>query len=116
MTHSKLEDARMSKFNIGIDNSGVVCSPKGGHFRGHKDDRIVWESTRDHPFTLHFALTIGKGTQNWPFTGPPQPVSQRTTFEGTLAPVQDPDNPPAYKYTVVVEGYAPLDPIIIVDK
>ena len=44
-------------------------------------------------------------------------MSQRAKpFEGTLAAAQDPKNPPAYKYTVVVDGHVPLDPIIIVDK
>jgi hypothetical protein len=105
----------MTKFNIGIDNSGVVCSPNGGHHRGRAKEQIAWESAR-HPFTLHFALITGKGHRSWPFTGDPQPVTHKTSFEGTLAELQDPKNPPAYKYTVVVDGYAPLDPIIIVDK
>jgi hypothetical protein len=106
----------MTKFNIGIDNSGVVCSPNGGNVRGHANDPIVWESARNQ-FTLHFALISGKGHPSWPFTGEAQSVSQRAKpFEGTLAAVQDPKHPPAYKYTVVVDGYVPLDPIIIVDK
>jgi len=106
----------MTRINIGIDNNGVVCSPNGGHFRGRGNDQIVWESPRN-PFTLHFALISGKGHPSWPFKESPQSVFQSAKpFEGTLAAVQDPKHPPAYKYTVVVDGYVPLDPIIIVDK
>ena len=106
----------MTRINIGIDNNGVVCSPNGGHLRGRGNDQIVWESPH-HPFTLHFALISGKGHPSWPFKESPQSVFQSAKpFEGTLAAVQDPKNPPAYKYTVVVDGHVPLDPIIIVDK
>ncbi len=106
----------MTRINIGIDNNGVVCSPNGGHFRGGEGAQIVWESPHN-PFTLHFALVSGKGHPSWPFKGSPQPVFHRAKpFEGTLAECQDENHPPAYKYTVVVDGYVPLDPIIIVDK
>ncbi len=103
----------MTKIKIGIDNAGVVCSPNGGHFRGCENARLAWESS--HPFTLHFALLSGKGRRDWPFKEPPAQVVNVHEAEGTLA-LQDPKDPPAYKYTVVIEGYAPLDPVIIVDK
>jgi hypothetical protein len=104
----------MTKIDIGIDNSGVACSPGGGHFRGHKSDKIVWASTH-YTFSLHFALLTGKGQPSWPFQESPKtPHSGVKHFEGTLE-LADPHNPPAYKYTVVIDGYVPLDPIIIVD-
>ncbi len=103
----------MSKINVGIDNAGVVCSPNGGHFRGPESAALEWTST--HRFSLHFALLSGKGRRDWPFREQPQPVINVTDFHGTLA-LPDPKNPPAYKYTALIEGYAPLDPVIIVDK
>ncbi len=60
-------------------------------------------------------MLSGKGRRDAPFKEPPTQVGNVHEAEGTLA-LQDPKDPPAYKYTVVVEGYAPLDPVIIVDK
>ena len=102
----------MTKINIGIDNAGVVCSPNNGHFRGRESAKLQWASS--HRFTLHFALLTGKGRRDWPFKEPAAPVAGVQDFEGTLA-LADPKDPPVYKYTVVIDGYAPLDPVIIVD-
>jgi hypothetical protein len=101
------------KIDIAIANNTVVCSPVSGHVRGHKGDDISWES--NHKFSLFFALLTGRGEQNWPFTGSPAKVSEVTRFKGTLAS-SDENSPPAYKYTVVIDGFPPLDPIIIVEK
>lgn len=103
----------MSKITIGIDNAGVVCSPNSGHFRGPESAELHWASA--HRFTLHFALLSGRGRRDWPFKEAPASLVNVDDFRGTLA-LQDPKDPPAYKYTVVIDGYAPLDPVIIVDK
>ena len=103
--------------NVDVVNNNIVCSDgrhAGGHLRGHKDDKVVWDST-NYKFTLHFALLTGSGEPNWPFQGGAAPPSEVKHFEGTLV-LADPNNPPAYKYSVFIDGYAPLDPIIIVDR
>jgi hypothetical protein len=100
--------------NIGVTNNTIVCGPGSGHVRGHKDEKLSWDSTQ-YKFSLRFALLTGTGEPNWPFTGPAAPPSEVRHFEGTLA-LPDPNDPPAYKYSVMIDGYAPLDPIIIVDK
>lgn len=98
---------------IDVLNNNVICEG-GGNLRGHKADQIAWESGR-YPFSLRFALLTGTGEQNWPFEGAPNPPTEVRRFSGTLA-LPDQNHPPAYKYTVIVDGYLPLDPIIIVDK
>jgi hypothetical protein len=99
---------------VDVVNGTIVCNPKGGHLRGQKDDKLIWDSPQ-HKFSLQFALLTGTGEANWPFQGPPAPPSEVWHFEGILA-LTDPNDPPAYKYTVMVDGCVPLDPIIIVDK
>jgi hypothetical protein len=103
----------MPPIKIDIANNTVVCGPGNGHLRGDEGEEISWES--DRKFSLYFALLTGRGEQNWPFRGSPAKVSEVTHFKGTLAR-PDENNPPAYKYTVVIDGYPPLDPIIIVEK
>jgi hypothetical protein len=102
-----------TKISIDVSNNAVTCGG-GGNLRGHKTDQIIWESTR-YPFSLRFALLTGTGEQNWPFQGAPSPPTDVRYFAGTLA-LPDENHPPAYKYTVIIDGYLPLDPIIIVDK
>ncbi len=104
----------MKPITVGVTDNAIVCGPGGGHVRARKGDKISWDSTQ-YKFTLRFALLTGSGEPNWPFQGPAAPPSQVKHFEGTLA-LADQNDPPAYKYTVMIEGYVPLDPIIIVDK
>jgi hypothetical protein len=105
---------KTTTISIDVVNNTIVCGAGGGHVRGHKDDKVVWDSPR-YPFSLRFALLTGSGAASWPFQGSPAPPSEVKRFEGTLA-LADPGNPPAYKYTVMIDGYPPLDPIIIVDR
>ncbi len=104
------------KFSLEVDvvKGTVVCGPGDGHVRGREDDKLGWDS-REYNFTLQFALLTGSGDPDWPFKEPRRPPSKVRHFGGTLA-LPDPADPPAYKYTVTVDGYVPLDPIIIVDK
>ena len=99
--------------NISVVSGTIVCDAGGGNVRGHYDDKVAWQSAL--PFSLRFALQTGKGEQNWPFQGSPAPPTDKKNFDGKLNLV-DPNNPPAYKYTVLIDGYPPLDPIIIVDR
>jgi hypothetical protein len=108
---------KIRKITVDVVNNSIVCSEgghAGGHLRSHKDDRVVWDST-NYRFSLRFALLTGSGEANWPFQGGAAPPSEVKHFEGTLA-LADPNNPPAYKYSVFIDGYVPLDPIIIVDR
>jgi len=100
--------------NIDVVGGAIVCDAKGGNVRGHVGDRVTWHSAH-YNFSLRFALLTGEGKQNWPFQGPPAPPSEVKDFPGVLA-LADPNDPPAYKYTVIIDGYLPLDPIIIVDR
>jgi hypothetical protein len=104
---------KTTTISIDVVDNRIVCSTDGGHLRGHKDDRVIWESR--HRFSLRFALITGVGESNWPFQGSPAPPSEVLQFDRTLA-LADPNNPPAYKYTVLIDGYLPLDPIIILDR
>jgi hypothetical protein len=104
---------KIRTINVDVVNNNIVCS-EGGHLRGHKDDKVVWDSS-NYKFSLRFALLTGSGEANWPFQGGAASPSEVRHFEGALA-LADPNNPPAYKYTVFVDGYVPLDPIIIVDR
>jgi hypothetical protein len=108
---------KTTTINVDVVNNTVVCTATGaagGNLRGHKDDKVIWDS-RNYKFSLRFALLTGGGEQNWPFQGSPAPPSEVRHFEGALA-LADANNPPAYKYTVFIDGYLPLDPIIIIDR
>jgi hypothetical protein len=104
---------KTTSFRIDIANSAILCAPGAGHARGQKGDKLRWDSRYD--FSLRFALISGTGDPTWPFQEPKAPPNEVEHFEGTLE-LRDENDPPAYKYTVMVDGYVPLDPIIIVDK
>jgi len=91
----QLEDARMTRINIGIDNNGVVCSPNAA-FRGRGNDQIVWESPRNQ-FTLHFALISGKGIELAVQGESAIGVSKRKAFEGPWRQFRT-EASAAYKY------------------
>jgi hypothetical protein len=104
---------KTTTFTIDVVDNRIVCNAGGGTLRGHRDDTVIWDSR--YKFSLRFALLTGAGESNWPFQGSPAPPSEVHHFGGKLA-LADANNPPAYKYTVFIDGYVPLDPIIIVDR
>jgi hypothetical protein len=105
---------------IEVDNDTIVCNVttgkvKGGNVQGSAGDAIHFTGN-GVKFKLAFE-SFPTGGPDYPFVGStpwPSPSSPALPeFRGVLKTVAPPKY---YKYTVIVEGVPPLDPIIIVDK
>ena len=93
-------------------NGAITCKDKGGHVHAARGDQIAW-SGKNAQFTLVFT-DLDSGVKVWPFTVDQGSVSwPRGDFNGTLI---NAGIPRYYKYTVQIDGYEDLDPIVIVDK
>ncbi|HTL91213.1 MAG TPA: hypothetical protein VL176_02635 [Steroidobacteraceae bacterium] len=101
-----------TKIDVHIKRPIIRCTPKGGHFRGGRGNKLRWMSN-DAAFTL-LVTDFDSGAPAWPFLEPQPTTAVTDTNDLTL----DPALPvPAYfKYTLQADGCSDLDPIIIVDR
>ena len=104
---------------IQLDNGTIVCDVtngkvRGGNVKGSAGDAIHFTGN-GVKFKLAFE-DFPDGGQDYPFDGSNPWASGGPAlpeFTGVLKTVTPPKY---YKYTVIVDGKPPLDPIIIVDK